>query len=90
MSGIGTINRSAIIFDLFINGEYELSPTDVSQKAGMSISTAARTLQALSEEKLLVKSTTRGKFRLGSRILDKENFGLAQESWICREPTCPI
>ena len=70
MAAIGSIDRSVAIFDLFISGNYELSPTDVSNLAGISISTAFRTISALANANLLVKSTTRGKYRLSSKVLD--------------------
>lgn len=70
MAGIGSISRTMSIFDLYLTGEYELSPTDVNQLAGISISTAGRTMTALCDANLLVKSSTRGKYRLSSKILD--------------------
>lgn len=70
MSSIGSIDRSVAILDLFIEGEYELSPSDVSKKTKISISTAFRTMSALSENKILVNSTSRGKYRLGSKMLN--------------------
>lgn len=70
MAAIGSIDRSVAIFDLYISGNYELSPTDVSNLTGISISTAFRTISALANANMLVKSTTRGKYRLSSKFLD--------------------
>lgn len=70
MVDIGSINRSVAILDLFIQGEYELSPTDVTKRTGISSSTAFRTMSALFKANILVASTTRGKYRLSSKMLD--------------------
>jgi len=70
MSSIGSIDRSVAILDLFIQGEYELSPNDVAKKTGISISTAFRTMSSLCENNVLTTSTSRGKYRLSSKILD--------------------
>lgn len=70
MVAIGAIERSVVVLDLFVSGEYELSATDVAKKTGISISTAFRTMSALCSTNMLVNSTSRGKYRLSSKMLD--------------------
>lgn len=70
MSNIGSIDRSVAILDLYSQGEYELSPTDVAKKLDISTSTAFRTMAALYKVGLLVMSSSKGKYCLGPKILN--------------------
>jgi len=70
MANIGSIMRSIHILDLYIKGEYELSPSEVSKKTGISMATTFRTMSTLCKANILVQSANRGKYRLGPKILD--------------------
>ncbi len=65
-----SINKTLDILELFINGEIEISLSDLADKSGLNKSTVSRITSTLVQRGYLVQKEKRGKYSLGMKFLD--------------------